>query len=157
MYDLTTSTAVGGVVGLHSYPPSIGHAFFTDAFFTSVTRSNYTKKKQSKKIDIDMRSRTRLWSVRTPCWMLGPVVGTPAEGICVTPRLWQELVDTVGKSLSLAHVIDRSHLQLSQNGSFACRTVDSDQASVAGLLCRLVCGQQCAERPDFSIPERVCL
>ena len=56
------------------------------------------------------------------------------------------------QSLSLAHVFDRSHLQLSQNGSFTCRTVDSDQASVAGLLCRLVCGQQGAERPDFKHP-----
>ena len=73
--------------------------------------------------------------------------------MCVTPRLWQELVGVVGiKSLSGTHFY-RSHLQLSQNGYFACRTNRGfDQASVEGFLCRLACGQQCAERPDSWYP-----
>ena len=59
------------------------------------------KKKPPQKVDIEMRSRTRFWSVCTPYWTLGPIVGTPAEGMRVTPRRWQELVDIVGvKSLS---------------------------------------------------------
>ena len=77
---------------------------YNDAFLTGVTRSNHKRKKQYKKIDIEMRSRTRFWSVCTPYWTLDPVVGTPAEGMCVTPRLWQEWVDVVGiKSLSGTH------------------------------------------------------
>ena len=59
------------------------------------------KKKQPQKIGIEVRSRTRLWSVGTPYWTLRPVFGTPVEGMCVASRHWQGFVD-VAAILSLS-------------------------------------------------------
>ena len=79
-----------------------------------------------------VRSRTRLWSVRTPYRTLRPVFRTPF-GMCVTSCHWQEFVDI---AVPLAHVFDRSQPQKSQSGSFSGRNVDPDQTTVG---CRFVC------------------
>ena len=80
----------------------VGLVLLSGMRFLLVSRGATTKKKkQSKKSTSTCAPEHVLWSVCTPYWTLGPVVGTPAEGMCVTPRLWPELVDLVGiKSLS---------------------------------------------------------
>ena len=118
-----------------------------------VSREATTKKeKQSKNVDIEVRSRTRLWPVCTPYRTLSPVFGTPVEAVFVTSRHWQEFVDIAVISYTL--LTGHTFSSREESGSFSGRNVGFDQTMVAGLRFRLVRGQQCAECPGFWLPAK---